>query len=93
MTEQLTNLIKQFNHISIRDLEEILEYLQDTGGLSKDGISLRKEVYDEFIKSPQYDPYHIGAYVAQQCPACGICFAKPDSSNELYCGNCMGQRS
>ena len=40
-----------FNHISTRDLEEIMEWLDDNEFLSKNGKTFRNRFWNFFIKS------------------------------------------
>lgn len=40
----------EYNHISLRDLEEIMESLEDYGYLSEKGKKFRKSFWSMFIK-------------------------------------------
>ena len=45
-----TEYIKAFIHISVLDLEEILEYLEDNDLLSQKGKDFHKELWETYIK-------------------------------------------
>jgi hypothetical protein len=45
-----TEYIKAFVHISVLDLEEILEYLEDNDLLSQKGKTFRKDIWETYIK-------------------------------------------
>lgn len=48
--KEVIPFVNCFNHISTRDLEEILEYLQDQGWLSEKGIKFRNAIWELFVK-------------------------------------------
>lgn len=41
--------IREYNHIAISDLEDILETLEDMGYLNEDGIKFRSKMWAKFI--------------------------------------------
>lgn len=45
-----TEYIKAFIHISVLDLEEILEYLEDNDLLSQKGKDFHKDLWETYIK-------------------------------------------
>ncbi len=45
-----TEYIKAFVHISVLDLEEILEHLEDNDLLSQKGKTFRKDLWETYIK-------------------------------------------
>ena len=47
---ETTEYIKAFTHISVLDLEEILEYLEDNDFLSEEGKDFRKDLWETYIK-------------------------------------------
>lgn len=49
-TEELIQLVNCFNHISPRDIEEIMEWLEDNEYLSDSGICFRSDFWRLFIK-------------------------------------------
>lgn len=49
LKQRALDYIRDYNHISPMDLEEILEWLEDCGYLSKDGEKFHAEVWKMFI--------------------------------------------
>jgi hypothetical protein len=45
------SFIREFSHISILDLEEILEYLEENNLLNSEGEDFREEFWKRFIKN------------------------------------------
>jgi len=50
MKHKVIDFIKDYNHISPLDLEEILETLEDCGYLNKEGKEFRTELWKLFVK-------------------------------------------
>lgn len=48
---QVISLIKEFPYISVSDLEEILEYLEENNLLNSEGEDFREEFWKRFIKN------------------------------------------
>jgi hypothetical protein len=49
MKQEPVKLLNEFNHISPRDISDILEALLDRGYLNKKGIKLWEEFWEMFI--------------------------------------------
>ena len=45
----------EFNHMSLADIDDLLEWLQDRGFLSEDGEIFRAEFWKLFIKKQNYE--------------------------------------
>ena len=50
MANPCIKLLKEFNHLSPTNIEELMEYLEDTGLLNKKGKSFRHKFWEMFIK-------------------------------------------
>lgn len=48
---KLVDFIKEFSHISISDLEDIFEYLEENNFLNDKGKEFRDEFWKMFIKN------------------------------------------
>jgi len=49
-TKQAIELQNEFNYISPRDIEEIMEWLEDNEFLSEEGMDFREVFWELFIK-------------------------------------------
>lgn len=48
--EEVINIIRTFSFLSISEIEDILEYLEDTKCLSAKGKAFRTKFWESFIK-------------------------------------------
>jgi len=48
--QNMYDFIRQYPHISVYDLENLLEHLDDKGFLSDDGSAFRNDLWETFIK-------------------------------------------
>lgn len=73
-TKDVLSFVKEFNDISPSDLENILEYLDDSGLLNEDGKQFRTILWELFVKDHEYIiiPEENGGYSGRVkgCPGC-----------------------
>ena len=50
MNDKMIEMLREFNHISVGDIWEVLEWLDAKGFLSKDGTEFYTEIWRAFIK-------------------------------------------
>ena len=50
MNDKMIEMLREFNHISVSDIWEVLEWLDAKGFLSEDGTEFYTEIWRAFIK-------------------------------------------
>jgi len=67
-TKDVLSFVKEFNDILPSDLENILEYLDDSGLLNEDGKQFRTILWELFVKDHEYIiiPEESGGYSGRE---------------------------